>query len=83
MHWKILAESSLLGCKPAKTPMVSNLHLSKTASDLLPDPSVYRRLVGRLLYLTITQPDLAYSVQILSQFMDKPAQTHLDLPIMY
>ncbi|XP_035542938.1 uncharacterized mitochondrial protein AtMg00810-like [Juglans regia] len=75
---KILADSGFLGCKPAKVPMSSNLRLTRINSTLLEDPIVYRRLVGRLLYLTITRPDLAYSVQTLSQFMDKPAQTHLD-----
>jgi hypothetical protein len=58
--------------------MEQNLKLSKDDGDLLTDSTAYRRLVGRLLYLTITRPDLAYSVQVLSQFMDKPRQTHLN-----
>ncbi|KAF5471862.1 hypothetical protein F2P56_008627 [Juglans regia] len=56
--------------------MESNLKLIVDGLELYEDPSEYRRLVGRLLYLTITRPDLAYYVQVLSQFLAKPAVSH-------
>jgi hypothetical protein len=54
------------------------LALSKHDGDLIADSSSYRRLVGKMIYLTITKPDLSYAVQVLSQFMDKPRTSHLD-----
>jgi hypothetical protein len=75
---EILQESGLLASKPVSFPMEQNLKLSRDVGSLISNPTSYRRLIGRLLYLTITRPDLAYSIQTLSQFMDKPRQPHLD-----
>ena len=74
----IITEAGLLGAKPAAFPMEQNHRLGHAQGALLSDPESYRRLVGRLLYLAVTRPDLAYSVHVLSQFMQKPRQEHLD-----
>jgi hypothetical protein len=75
---EILEDSGMLAAKPSKFPMETNLKLSRHSGDSIADPASYRRLVGRLLYLNITRPDISYSVQILSQFMDTPRQPHMD-----
>jgi Reverse transcriptase (RNA-dependent DNA polymerase) len=74
----IIAECGLLGAKPMPTPMEQNHNLAKATGDLMKDPERYRRLVGRLIYLTITRPELCYAVHTLAQFMQSPLQTHYD-----
>ncbi|KAF5449474.1 hypothetical protein F2P56_029915, partial [Juglans regia] len=73
----ILADSGNLGSTTAKVPMEQNLKLTQATGVPLCDPSIYRRMIGRLLYLTISRPDISFSVQTLSQFMATPTDAHL------
>ncbi|KAF5463154.1 hypothetical protein F2P56_019090 [Juglans regia] len=74
---EILQDTGLLASKPVAFPLEQNIKLSKDAGDLMSDPTVYRRLIGRLLYLILTRPNLCYSVNRLSQYMAQPRQPHL------
>ncbi|KAI5350419.1 hypothetical protein L3X38_003310 [Prunus dulcis] len=74
----ILEEAGLLGAKPTKVPMEADLVLTHAGSSSLHEPARYRRLVGKLIYLTITRPEIAYTVNTLSQFMQDPQRHHLD-----
>lgn len=74
----IISETGMLGAKPAEFPMEQNQRLALANGKLLDDPEQYRRLIVRLIYLGVTRPDLAYSVHILSQFMQQPRVEHWD-----
>ncbi|CAM8974249.1 unnamed protein product [Rhodiola kirilowii] len=51
--------------------------LSLSKADPMSEPMVYGRLIGKLIYLTITRPDLSYAVHVLSQFIQSPTVEHL------
>lgn len=63
-------------CRSAATPLQQNLKLRSGNSTKEVDATMYRQLVGSVIYLTTTRPDLAYSVSVLSQFMSKPLESH-------
>nr|GEY03687.1 hypothetical protein [Tanacetum cinerariifolium] len=71
-------DSGLQGCRPSSFPMEPNLKLDKGEEEEKIDASRYRRLVGRMLYLQVTRPDIAYSVSILSQFVRDPRCIHME-----
>jgi hypothetical protein len=75
---EILKKFGMTDCKPMDTPMVMNMKkLSETSSDSDKiDPHLYRQLIGSLMYLVNTRPDICYAVSVLSQFMSQPRQTH-------
>ena len=72
----LLKATGKLGAKPCSAPMIPNMQLTADDGELFSDPEMYRRLVGKLNYLTVTRPDIAYPVSIVSQFMSSPRTTH-------
>jgi hypothetical protein len=72
----LLEETGMLGCKPADTPIEASHRLSCNDEETV-DKGTYKRLVGRLIYLSHTRPDIAYAVSVVSQFMHDPRSSHL------
>ncbi|KAJ9541490.1 LOW QUALITY PROTEIN: hypothetical protein OSB04_027996 [Centaurea solstitialis] len=72
----LLSMAGLSDTKVASTPLEYNLHLTPSAGTPLQDPTRYRQLVGSLVYLTVTRPDIAYAVHTVSQFMAAPRSDH-------
>jgi hypothetical protein len=73
---ELLQRFSMQDCKPSLTPMEQNLKLSKFEGGELVDNTLYRQLIGSLIYLTNTRSDLSYAVSILSLFMQQPRDSH-------
>ncbi|KAL0364081.1 UNVERIFIED_CONTAM: Retrovirus-related Pol polyprotein from transposon RE2 [Sesamum angustifolium] len=74
----ILVDVSMIDAKPTSTPFPPSIKLTDDAGSLLPAPDKFHRLVGRLLYLGFTRPDISFSVQQLSQFLQHPRTLHWD-----
>jgi hypothetical protein len=73
--------NGLLGAKPVNFPIDQHLKLNPDDGQQLHNPSSYQRLVGRLIYLTITRPEITYAVNALSQFMHSPLQPYMTAAI--
>nr|GEV24154.1 ribonuclease H-like domain-containing protein [Tanacetum cinerariifolium] len=90
-YLELLSEYGLLASKPALTPIETNVVVSDILKrkrkkrsveklDLpLSDLTSYQKLIGKLIYLTLTRLDISYTVHYLSQFMYKPLQSHVKL----
>jgi hypothetical protein len=73
----LVTAAGLYNSPPLDTPMEINLKLRKDEGDLLSDPIAYRTLMGSLIYLINTRPDISYAVQQVSQFMASPRHLHM------
>ncbi|KAH9650394.1 hypothetical protein KPL70_026373 [Citrus sinensis] len=73
---RLLTRFRMRESKAMSTPMETCLKLIKNKGKPMEDAILFRQLVGSLFYLTITRLDIAYSVGVISQFMDKPCEGH-------
>ena len=75
---KVLEKAGLNDCNPTKYPMDPKLLITKDGDGKVVNPTEFKSLVGGLRYLVHTRPDLAYSVGIVSRFMERPTLMHLN-----
>ena len=69
---ELLSRAGLTDSKTVDTPVEVNEHLTPTGRKPLSNPSFYRRLVGSLIYLIVTRPDISYAVHQVSQYLSVP-----------
>ena len=74
----MLQKYGMTACKPIATPMEQNVKLRPDVGEVLEDPTMYRKIVGSLIYATLTRPYMCHDVGVLSQFMQVPWKSHLD-----
>lgn len=77
---ELLRDSGLAGCKPTSTPLNPARRLHQDSGPTFADVAGYRRMVGRLLFLTMTRPDIAFATQQLSQSIASPSTAHHSAP---
>ena len=72
----LLKKAKMLEAKSCPTPMCPSNKLARDKGNLFENPSLYRSLIGGLQYLTLSRPDIAFSVNKLSQFLQSPTDEH-------
>jgi hypothetical protein len=74
---EILKKFGMKECKSMPTPMVMDLKKLNDVNSCEIDPHLYRQMIGSLMYLINTRPDICYAMNVFSQFMSQPRKTHL------
>ena len=72
----LLTETGMLGCKPSDAPIKARNRMESDGKPV--DREKYQRLIGRLIYLSRTRPDIAFAVSVVSQYMHSPKESHLE-----
>ena len=72
----LLSRAGLTDSKTIDTPVELNVHLTLSGGKPFSNPSLYRRLVGSLVYLAVTRSDISYAIHQVSQYLSAPRSTH-------
>ena len=75
----LLKEIGMLGCRPTATPLEKNWIFGEINDDTPVEKERYQRLVGKLIYLSLARPNIAYLVSGISQYMHSPTQRHINV----
>nr|XP_016492478.1 PREDICTED: uncharacterized mitochondrial protein AtMg00810-like [Nicotiana tabacum] len=73
----MLRKFNMFGCKAVPTPLASNEKLMKNDGGRKVDSTLYRSIIGSLMYLTATRPDIMFATSLLSRFMQIPNYIYL------
>eukprot|EP00253_Pinus_taeda_P016383 PITA_16383 len=73
---EILKRFRMEDCRPMANPMITNWKKIDASEDKDVDPTLYKQLIGSLMYLVNTRPNICYAVNTLSQFMVEPKRAH-------
>ncbi|GJZ62114.1 hypothetical protein Tco_0618251 [Tanacetum coccineum] len=78
MLMKLLKKYGLLTSDSVDTPMVEKNKLEKDLQGTPVDDTLYRDMIGSLMYLTSSRPDLIYAVCLCARYQEKPTKKHLN-----
>ncbi|RVW42706.1 Retrovirus-related Pol polyprotein from transposon TNT 1-94 [Vitis vinifera] len=74
---EVLERFNLYQCNPVHNPVVPGFKLTRDKEGVEVDGTLYKQMVGSLMYLTATRPDLMFSVSLISRYMEHPTESHL------
>lgn len=74
---EILKKFRLSNCNGVRNPIVPGNKLSKEENGVKANETLFKQIVGSLMYMTVTRPDIMYSVCLISRFMSNPMETHM------
>ncbi|CAL2246283.1 unnamed protein product, partial [Prunus armeniaca] len=75
----LLVKFGLEDCKSVTIPLPTGEKLKKIDGSQLADEGLFRKIVGSLLYLTATRPDIMFAASLLSRFMHSPTKKHMGI----